>query len=329
VVRISSVILAAVAMLGGCGPTTFVIDVAPGRKEMVSTTVVPDGRLGSPRIALIDVSGMIHNFERPRLLGRGENPVGLLHEQLLEAWRDPRVRGVILRINSPGGTVTASDAMYREIERFRVGSGKPVVALMMDVAASGGYYVACAADRIVAYPTSVTGSIGVILQTVSLKPALNRLGIQAEAITSGPNKDAGSFLRAVLQTMVDDFYARFVKVVKDRRPVIPPERMAEVTDGRVVSGDQAVEMGLVDQAGDLYAALAVAIHMAGVNRADLVRYHRPLEYVGSPYSLHGGPAVSGLQVNLAQVNLPDTFADSPAGFYYLWDPGSAGSGLAP
>ena len=98
----------------------------------------------------------------------------------------------MLRLNTPGGGVTASDIMYREVQRFRRDTGKPVVALMQDVAASGGYYLACSADHIVAHPTTVTGSIGVIIQTVSLGPALERLGIETDAITSGDLKDSGN-----------------------------------------------------------------------------------------------------------------------------------------
>src|SRR5690606_11863515 len=189
------------------------------------------------RVALIDVSGMIINASPRGLLYQGENPVSLLHEQLQEARCDSRVKSVVLRINSPGGTVTASDAMYRQIKRFREETGKPVVALMMDVAASGGYYVACASDEIVAYPTTITGSIGVILQTISVKPALDRIGIHAEALTTGPNKDAASPLstltdvhRAVLIAMVDDFFQRFVATVRENRPNIPQDQFATVTD---------------------------------------------------------------------------------------------------
>jgi len=321
---------------GGCGPVHFAVGVSPGDQKLTSSVVSRDGKWFSDQVAVIDVSGLIINAEKPGLIQRGENPVSELHEKLQEAAKDARVKAVILRLNTPGGGVTASDVMYRDVIRFRQESGKPVVALMMDVTASGGYYVACAADRIVTYPTSVVGSIGVIMQTISVKPALSKIGIHAEALTSGKNKDAGSPLstltddqRQVLQNLVDDFYARFVELVRHARPGIPQERFAEVTDGRVVSGTQAVALGLADQAGDIFDAREVAQQLAGIDHADLIVYHRRLEYAGSPYALtHHGPgpgAQSGTQVNLMQLNLAGSLPGfntpgGPVGVYYLWQP---------
>lgn len=326
------VILGMAFFITGCGPMTFVVGVTPGDQRMTRTVVDSDGPGARDRVAIIDVTGLIISTNRPGLLRQGENPVSRLHEQLAMAENDARVKAVILRINSPGGTVTASDAMYREVQRFRERTGKPVVALMMDVAASGGYYVACAADEIVAYPTSITGSIGVIVQTFSVKPALARIGIMTETIASGPNKAAGSPFghltdehREIFQQLVNDFYGRFRHVVIEARPAIDESRLPMVTDGRVVSGEQALDMGLVDVNGDLYDAFERAKALANVQRAQLIRYHRPLEYVGSPYA--GAPgtgetAPGGTQINLLQLNLADSLPglDAPVGFYYLWLP---------
>jgi protease-4 len=319
----------ACGLAGGCGPMIMAVGVEPGSQQLTTTVVESDGLFVSDRVAIIEVSGLIHHGRSPGLLSEGRNPVSDLTEALAAARDDGRVKAVILRINSPGGTVTASDAMYREVLRFKQQSGKPVVALMLDVAASGGYYLACASDRIVAYPTTVTGSIGVIVQTLSLKPALDRIGIQAESITSGPNKDTGSPLsvltagqRQVLRTLVEDYYQRFLTVVRTHRPGIPADKFAFVTDGRVVSGTQAAELGLVDQVGDLEDAYALARSLAHLAHAKLVVYHRPLEYVGSPYARSGvaGAAAGGTQINIAQFNLPDIGPWNTAGFYYLWEP---------
>jgi protease-4 len=315
----------------GCAPLTFVVSVGEPKRELDVAIVERDGSVLGDRVAIIDVSGIILNADRPGLLQDGENPVGLLHEQLEKARQDARVKAVILRLNTPGGTVTASDIMYRQIQRFRQRSGKPIVCLMMDVAASGGYYVACGADHIVAYPTTITGSIGVIVQTISFQPALGRIGIEAEAITSGANKDTGSPLsrmtpehRAVLQQLVDDCYARFIDVVRQARPNIPADRFDRATDGRIVSGDEAARLGLVDELGDLHTAFERAKAAAGITRADLVRYHRPLAYVGSPYESANAPNHGGTQINLAQINVSGGgapgFAGSSIGVYYLWRP---------
>ncbi|MCC6682342.1 MAG: signal peptide peptidase SppA [Phycisphaeraceae bacterium] len=313
----------------GCGPLTFVVGVTPGDQRLDSTVVESDGQAGSQRVVIVDVTGLLLNHRKNSLLREGENPVSDLTEKLNAAKHDPRVAAVILRLNTPGGTVTASDAMYREILRFKQQSDKPVVALMMDVAASGGYYVACASDTIVAYPTTITGSVGVIMQTISFKPALDRIGIQAQALTSGPNKDAGSPLsvmtdeqRAVLQKLVDNFYARFVAVVREHRLDMPADRFDELTDGRVLSGEDALAAGMVDELGDLRDAFARAKQLAKLDRADLVVYHRPLTYVGSPYAAApAGQPEATSQINLLQLNV-DAMADleAPAGFYYLWRP---------
>ncbi|MEX0777115.1 MAG: signal peptide peptidase SppA [Phycisphaeraceae bacterium] len=316
-------------LLPACGPLTFTIGSSPDRR-LQSQIVASEGAGRNDRIALVDVTGLIVNADRPGLLQAGDNPVGLLTEKLEVARQDKRVKAVILRINSPGGTVTATDMMYGQVVRFRRETGKPVIVLMMDVAASGGYYLACAGDYIVAYPTTVTGSIGVIVQTITVKEGLDRIGVRAEAITSGPNKNVGSPLstmtpehRAILQHLVDDFYERFVGVVRQRRLLIPPGEFARLTDGRVMSGREAATVGLVDEVGDLHDAVALAKQRAGLKRVDLIMYHRPMQYVGSPYAASPAPpahAAAGgmIQINLAQINLPDLLADTSARFYYLW-----------
>lgn len=326
-------VLAGLCFAGGCGPATFVVGVAPGGQRLQATPIQRDGQWGSRRIAVIDVTGMIVNADQGGLLSAGENPVARLTESLNLAAADERVAAVVLRLNTSGGTVTASDMMYREVQRFRKNTGKPVVMLMMDVAASGGYYLACAGDHVIAYPTTITGSIGVIFQTLSVKPALDRIGVRAEALVSGPNKAAGSPLenleasqREILQGLVDTFYADFVTVVRANRPDVAPETWDIVTDGRVFTGKRAYELGLVDQLGDVHGALAKAKELAGLERADVVMFHRPLEYVASPYAESPAAGASGkiqTQINLLQVNLDRAFQigeGTDAGMYYLWRP---------
>lgn len=312
----------------GCSPATFVVGVAPGGQRLTATAVERDGRLGSPKVVIIDVSGLIANAPQSGFLSAGLNPVASFAESLNAAASDPKVVAIIVRINSPGGTVTASDMMYRELNRFRERSGKPAVVLMMDVAASGGYYLACAGDHVIAYPTTITGSIGVIFQTLSIRPALDRIGVKAEALVSGPNKAAGSPLetlsdgqREVLQGLVDTFYADFVGVVRERRRDIGPDLWPMITDGRVFTGKRAYELGLVDQLGDVRDAFARAKALAGVGHADLYVYHRPLDYVATPYAqAPRGSADPQTQINLLQVNLDRALPAGTAGAYYLWRP---------
>jgi protease-4 len=314
------------AALTACGPLTFTIGSSPLDEPIEHTLVEKDTADSGNHVALIDVSGLIYNGNSRGFLSEGENPVGLLHEKLEKARHDATVKAVILRLNTPGGTVTASDAMYREVMRFKSLAKKPVVVLMMDVAASGGYYISCAADKIVAYPSTITGSIGVIFQTISVKPALERWGIKPEAIVSGPNKETASPLtemtesqRQVLRALVDDFYARFTTLVREKRPNIPADEFAKVTDGRVVSGSAALKLGLVDEVGDLYDAWATAKRMANVKHADLIIYHRASQVARTAYAT--APAQPMTQINLAQFNLDATqVGDATMSFLYIWKP---------
>ncbi len=312
-------------LLPGCGPITFTLGSGPEAQAPAETVVKESSSRTRNKVAIIDVSGMIINSERSGFLSQSENPVAMLHERLNRAEKDDDVVAVILRINSPGGTVTASDLMYNLVMDFRKQSGKPVVVQMVDVAASGGYYLACSGDHIVAHPTTVTGSVGVIMQTFSVKPALDRIGVESHTYKSGPAKDAGSPFSEVtehhekiLQGMIDEFYASFRKVVRDRRRGIPVDRFDELTDGRVVTGKSAMEVGMVDSLGGLFEAFAKARELAGIKHAHLVLYHAQARRVGSPYATRteGG----NVEISLARFDMAALPELSQAGFYYLWQP---------
>src|SRR5262249_55063967 len=224
------------------------------------------------RVAIIDVEGLILNAKTGGLLtGDSDNPVSLFRERLHAAADDGRVKAVVLRINSPGGGGTASDILYRELLHFRKETGKPVVACMMDVAASGGYYVAMGSDVVYAHPTTVTGSIGVIMSLYDASGLFAKLGVASNPIKSGPNKDIGNPARpmsdgerAILQGMIDQFYGEFVKVVARGRG-LSEERVRALADGRIYTGMEAQELGLVDHVGYLEDAIAVAKSMAGIS----------------------------------------------------------------
>jgi protease-4 len=315
-----------IAALAGCSGVRLVIDAVPATDELTETTVIEDEG-GKAKIAQIDVTGVIADAERFGVFAPGENPVSRFIEALYKAQQDNDVKAIVIRVNSPGGTVTASDVLFRTIERFKHESGKPVVICMADVAASGGYYLACAGDEIVAHPTTVTGSIGVIIQTVNFSEGLRRIGVTAESITSGPNKNMGTPFepmtpehRELLQNLVNEFYEGFVAIVKESRPNLKTEELALITDGRIVTGKRAVELGLVDRLGDLHEAFEAAKRRAGLKEAKLVKYHRYLEYVGSPYAHTPHTTPTATQINLVQLNLAANPLGDSMGFYYLWDP---------
>jgi protease-4 len=315
----------------GCLPDRVTIDLSPGDGRLKASTVLADDGAGdtAPMIALIDVRGLILDAPSFGVVGPGPNPVDELTNRLEEAAKDPAVRAIILRINSPGGAVTSSDTCYREVRRFAERTGKPVVASLADVAASGGYYIALGADEIVAQPTTVTGSIGVIFQTFNFSEGMARWGVQGRSVVSGPNKAIASPFEpaqerhyAILQGIVDEFAASFRALVAERRPGLSAELLATYTDGRVVTGAEAVRLGLADEVGDVRDAFECAKRLAKLSTARLVKYHAEGSTPRTPYALGGvDPARSAATtINLMQVNLASGLADSGAGFYYLWIP---------
>lgn len=293
-----------------------------GPPRPLEETVV-HGKAG-PKILLVEIGGVISEEppERELFGPEPENMVARVREELDRAREDPQVRALVLRIHSPGGTATASDLVYGEIQRFKREREVPVVAQLMGIATSGGYYVAMAADVIVAHPTTVTGSIGVRFVNVSMAGLLEKLGIEDQTLTAGAHKDAGSPLRRMtpeerqhLQSVLDDLYARFTQVVAAGRPNLPPGELARIADGSLYSAPQALRLGLVDAIGDLEESVARAQRAAGLESARVVRYHRPREYVNNLFTR----AVPSAPV--LRVELPGSAALAPRpGFYFLWAP---------
>lgn len=236
---------------------------------------------GIDKIALIDVQGEIVGTDE-EALGEGASAEELRSE-LRQAANDDAVKAVILRVNSPGGSVVASDEIYRDVLDLRR-AGKPVVASMGEVAASGGYFISAGADRVVANPSTLTGSIGVILVLLNLEGATGKLGIEPVVFISGRLKDIGSPFRdmteeerQILQRLLDESYERFVEVVAEGRHMSELE-VRELADGRPVSGYQAFRSGLVDRLGDLDTAIETARDLAGLETATVVEYRRPLSF---------------------------------------------------
>jgi len=277
-----------------------------------------------PKILLLEIDGVIAEQDpEPGLLGPVEdNPVSRVREQLDRAREDDQIRALLLRINSPGGTATASDLVYGEILRFKRERKVPVIAQLMGLATSGGYYVAMAADLVVAHPTTVTGSIGVRFVSVSLAGLLEKLGIEDQTLTAGPHKDAGSPLRrlspeerAHLQSVLDDLHTRFEQVVAAGRPNLPPGGLERVSDGSIFSARQALELGLVDAVADLEESVRRAQRAAGLSEARVVQYHRPREYANNLYT-RGNPLAPKLRLEFPGARI----LSIPPGFYFLWAP---------
>ena len=307
----------------GCFVSLGNLGLLRGERPLQETRLEGEGRA---KVLLVDVSNVITDLPTRHAFGliEEESTVARIHAELKKAADDERVKAIVVRVNSPGGGVTASDDVYGEIVRFKKEQKVPVVAALGDVAASGGYYVACAADQIVAHPTTVTGSIGVILAGLNLEGLLAKVGVRNQTFKAGEHKDLLSPLRAatpeerrIVQSILDGLHARFVSVVRESRPRLDVSRLAELTDGRIFDAQQAIQAGLIDQIGDLHAAIDAAKAAAHVEEARVVAYRRPDETRENIYSAARGAPV---QVNLLPVDL-GALATSGPRFMYLWAPG--------
>ncbi len=311
--------------IGCSGSTGYLIKPVPVNERLEETVTQREpGVFVTDKIAIIDVSGMILNMRLEGLLGSGENPVSLFVEMLDKAQEDPDVKAVVLRINSPGGGVTASDIMYQRLLRFKATKKVPVIASIEDVGASGAYFLACGADRIYAMPTSITGSIGVIMQFFNFVGTMQKLGIEAHAITSGHFKDIASPFKAfnkddeeLLQNIVNAYYEQFLQVVIKGRPKLSPEKIRQLADGRVYTGCDALANGLVDKLGFVEDALADAKTLSGSHRVKVVIYHRPLGYKPNEYAATPLAHAEAGKVEM-NLNLPDASELLHPQFLFLW-----------
>ena len=301
------------ALFAGCGANAYLVKPVsvPTSVEMVGVAW-PDGWTFN-KIAVIDIEGILR--EGPE--SHQENPVTILRRQLELAEGDGRVKGVILRINSPGGTAAAADLAYAEVMRFKRRSGKPVVAFIPSLGTSGGYYVALAADEIYVAPAAITGSIGVIMQLYNVEGLLTKIGVETETLKTGEEKDMGSPFRklteedrAIFEGLLHSFHARFVSLIAERRK-LSAEEVAAIADGRVFTAKQAASHRLVD--GEAYADAVFdrTKQLSKIGRARLVGFSKPFP--------SGGFSLTGIKLDPLKISLPGT--DLAPGFYYLWLPG--------
>ncbi len=272
-----------------CGLYLTVKPVPSCGKEKTDTQETLDGETASAKIAdalkkskspktgiaWIKVRGVIAQdnssgpFSRP-------TGAGAIAKKIRDAADDKNVKAIVLDINSPGGTVASVQNIYGELLKAKE-NGKKIVALFRDVAASGGFYIAMAADKIVAEPGTITGSVGVIMQTSNVEGLFDKIGVRVIPITSGKYKDMGSAYRpmtdaekAILQDMVNDTYTQFFAAVKAGRPAVTPETLTEYTDGRVFTGQRAFNLGFIDKLGGEEEARLLAGELAGIKDPKII-----------------------------------------------------------
>ncbi|ODU02347.1 MAG: Clp protease ClpP, partial [Planctomycetes bacterium SCN 63-9] len=307
------------------GEVAIKLPSSPDPGPMVASIVQHSERANpAPRVALIDVDGLLLNQNLEGMMGTGENPVSSFREKLSAVAQDPSVAAVVLRINSPGGAVTASDIMADELDRFRASSRKPVIACLMDVATGGGYYLALGADRIIAHPTALTGGVGVIFNHYNLQDAMAQLNIMPAPIKAGEHIDMGSITipldeqkREMLQEMANSLRERFAERVVRRRPALTTADQKAYVDGRILAAPKALALHLIDRTGYIHDAIQEAEQLAGLNDAEVVIYHRA-----------GSPARTLYTIAPTPPRLSDAIPFSYPGldrgklpaFLYLWQP---------
>jgi protease IV len=286
---------------------------------------------GKPKVLLIDLDGVISfkDEKESLLLKKGPSKVAFFREALLKAEADPDIAGVIIRINSPGGSVAASDTIYHEIISFRLKKKKPVYAHIMELGASGGYYVASAADRIIASPTAITGSIGVIAIKFNLEGLFSKIGVSEETYKSGPKKDFWTPFRPstaeekkMLQEIIDKLYARFLEVVYlGRQKVLTEEEVKALSDGRILTASDALEARLIDQMAYLDETIDTMKKALYIENVKVVTYVRPKTFKSNIYSGYPEMPLEGPQaINLISINAEDLALFSGVQFMYLWNP---------
>jgi len=316
--------LAATLLLSGCALVQ--VSLFPPEAPPVEKTIEGKGR---EKILLLDVTGFISSREKSA--GFGQKTPALttqFRESLRKAADDPDVAGLILRLDSPGGTVTASDIVYHELKRFREKRNIPVYAVIVNVGTSGAYYIASAADRIVAHPTSVTGSIGVISVQLNLQGLMEKVGVEGKVVKSAPLKDIYSPFRPdtpeeqeILSGIIGELHDRFVDVVaKGRSGQLSKDQIATLADGRPYSAPQALEAGLIDATGYLDDVIEEMKQVLNLSEARIITYDVPSARPRSIYDSTGAVMPEGTRINLLNVDL-GALADPPeTTFLYLWSP---------
>jgi len=278
----------------------------------------------APKILVVPIRGIISNSPRKGFVRTRPSLVQEVVSQLRRAEEDEKIKAVILKIDSPGGSVTASDILFSEIEGFKNRTGAKVVVAMMGVAASGAYYISLPADHILAHPTTVTGSIGVIFARPKVTGLMEKIGVAVEVNKSGADKDMGSPFRQtsaaeekIFQDLTDRLGKRFVDLVARHRK-LGPEAVARISTARVYLANEALELGLVDEIGYLENAVDQAKKLAELaDDARVVVYRRteyPDDNIYNTSTRYDGDG----KLSLISVELPGSLNHFQTGFYYLW-----------
>lgn len=278
------------------------------------------------KVLLIPVEGVISDAPERRFLRPKPGMVQEIVSQLRLAEKDKEIKAVLFKIDSPGGSTTASDILYHEIMEFKKRTQTKIVVSMMNIAASGGYYISLPADHIMAHPTTVTGSIGVILLYPQVTGLMNKLGVQVEVNKSGENKDMASPFREVteeerriFQGITDGLADRFITLVEKHRH-LEGDAVENIKSARVYLAKKAMDLGLVDDVGYLSDAIKKAKSLANLPDDAKVVVYRRSKYPDDNLYNTKASAPDLQRISLIDIKMADSLTNLQTGFYYLWVP---------
>ncbi len=316
--KISLLILLIATLICGCQPK---MNLFPdGTDPLLEKTIQGDA---SDKVLVISIDGTISDQGKNSLFGARPSLVQEVSSRLQLAKEDQDIKALVLKINSPGGSVTASDVLYNELMLFKKKTGAKIVVSMMDVAASGGYYVSLPADEIMAHPTTLTGSIGVIFIRPKFEGLMDKIGVSVEVSKSGRNKDMGAPFKpdtpeqkAIIDGIITNYANRFKSLVKKHRSISETD-LKQIFTAQVFSADDAKKIGLVDSIGYIPDAVAKACELAGISKdAKVITYKRKTYPNDTLYNSASSQAVAPALINIDAGH----FLPPKAGFHYLWYP---------
>jgi len=310
----------------GCAPPK--IKLYPSASDPLKEFTIRGKDKG--KLLVISLRGVISDAPDEQLFRTRPSMVQEFISQLRLAEQDEKIKAVLLKIDSPGGSVVASDILYHEIMEYKHRTGVKVVVAMMGVAASGGYYISLPADFIVAHPATITGSIGVIFYRPKVTGLMGNIGVDVQVNKSGVNKDMGSPFRnatreeeQILQRLTDRLGQQFIDLVARHRK-LHQNSLDEVATARIFLADDALKLGLVDKVGYISDALDEAKKIAGLADDSKIIVYRRIEYPDDNLYNTSTTRLEGRGASLISLKLPGSLPGLQTGFYYLWSPAVSG-----
>ncbi len=316
------VIMVAVLCVAGCAAPQ--VKLFSDASDPLKESILQGTEKG--KVLVISLRGIITTSPDDGMLRTMPSMIQEVVSQLRMAEKDKEIKCVLLKVDSPGGTATASDILYHEIMAFKQRTKVKIVVCMMDIAASGGYYVSLPADLIFAHPTTITGSVGVVFMRPNITQLIAKFGFSMDVSKSGPNKDMGSPFRQataeeelILQDVTDGLADQFLDLVEKHRS-LDPETLTTISTARVYLAAEAKQLGLIDRVGYLDEALTEALRISGLpEKAKVVAYRRtafPNDNLYNPLTT-GSHSPAQPMVDLG---IPDPTNQLSPGFYYIWTP---------